>query len=62
MTIELKPELVALIKKRLDSGVFQNVEDVLWQALRSQDAELSTTADARLHRYPWGSDRCEIWL
>lgn len=39
MTIDLKPELEALIQKRLESGVFQNVEDVLLQALESQDAE-----------------------
>ena len=39
MTITLKPEVEALIQKRLESGVFQNVEDVLWQALESQDAE-----------------------
>jgi Arc/MetJ-type ribon-helix-helix transcriptional regulator len=39
MTITLKPELEALIQKRLESGTFQDVEDVLWQALESQDAE-----------------------
>ena len=39
MTITLAPELEALIQKRLESGVFQDVEDVLWQALESQDAE-----------------------
>ena len=47
MTIELKPELEALIRKRLDSGVFQNVEDVLLNALESQDAE---EAWLELHR------------
>jgi Arc/MetJ-type ribon-helix-helix transcriptional regulator len=39
MTITLKPELETLIQKRLESGIFQNVEEVLWQALESQDAE-----------------------
>lgn len=39
MTITLKPELEALIQKRLESGTFESVEDVLWQALESQDAE-----------------------
>lgn len=39
MTITLKPELEALIQKRLESGIFQNVEEVLWQALESQNAE-----------------------
>jgi Arc/MetJ-type ribon-helix-helix transcriptional regulator len=47
MTIELKPELEALIQKRLESGMFQNVEDVLLQALKSQDAE---EAWLELHR------------
>ena len=36
MTIEIhKPELEDLIRKRLESGAFQSVEDVLWQALSS---------------------------
>ena len=36
MTIEIhSPELAALIRKRLESGAFQNVEDVLMQALRA---------------------------
>jgi len=47
MTIELKPELEALIQKRLESGAFQDVEDVLLQALESQDAE---EAWLELHR------------
>ena len=35
MTIEIhKPELEALINERLKSGAFENVEDVLMQALR----------------------------
>ena len=39
MTINLTPEQEALIQKRLESGAFQSVEDVLWRALESQDAE-----------------------
>jgi hypothetical protein len=36
MTIEIcKPELEALIRERMKSGAFQNVEDVLMQALTS---------------------------
>jgi hypothetical protein len=36
MTIEIhKPELEALILERMKSGVFQDVEDVLMQALQS---------------------------
>jgi hypothetical protein len=38
MTIEInKPELEALIRRRLESG--QSVEDVLWQALTAAAAE-----------------------
>ena len=36
MTIEIhKPELEALIRERMKRGAFQNVEDVLMQALKS---------------------------
>jgi hypothetical protein len=36
MTIEIhRPELEALIKERLTSGAFRDVEDVLMQALNS---------------------------
>jgi hypothetical protein len=36
VTIEIhKPELEALIQERMRSGEFQNVEDVLLQALKS---------------------------
>ena len=36
MTIEIqKPEIEALIRKRMESGTFQSVEDVLMQALKS---------------------------
>ena len=39
MTIELTPEVEALIRRRLASGVFQNACDVIYRALESQDAE-----------------------
>jgi hypothetical protein len=36
MTIEIhRPELEALIRERMKKGAFQNVEDVLLQALQS---------------------------
>ena len=36
MTIEIqRPELEALIRERMKSGAFQDVEDVLMQALRA---------------------------
>jgi hypothetical protein len=36
MTIEIhRPELEALIRERMKAGAFQNVEDVLMQALQS---------------------------
>ena len=39
MTIEIhRPELEALIRERLNSGAFQNAEDVIMQALRSAPA------------------------
>ena len=39
MTITLEPKLEALVQKRLESGAFGSVQDVLFQALESQDAE-----------------------
>lgn len=53
MTIEInKPELEDLIRKRLESGTFQNVEDVLWQALSS--APPQEKSDATLRPRPEG--------
>ena len=47
MAIEIhKPELEALIRERMKSGAFQNVEDVLMQALKS--SPLPAEKDARL--------------
>ena len=40
MTIEIhRPELEALIRERMDSGSYQNVEDVLIHALKSSPAQ-----------------------
>ena len=39
MTIELTPEDEKLIQKRIESGAFQSVEDVIHDALASQEAE-----------------------
>ena len=39
MTITLKPRMEALIQKRLESGAFQDIEEVICRALESQDAE-----------------------
>lgn len=42
MTITLnKPEIEVLIQKRLASGAFENIDDVIYRALESQDAEES---------------------
>src|ERR1019366_6216702 len=44
MTIEVhRPELEALIRERMKSGAFQNVEDVLMQALQSSVLTTGTT-------------------
>lgn len=41
MAMTLKPEVEALIQKRLASGVFQNNDEVIYRALEPQDAEES---------------------
>ena len=54
MTIEIqRPELEALIRERMKSGAFQNIEDVLIQALKSaptieDDARLADKTGAEL--------------
>jgi len=42
-----KPEIETLIQKRLASGVFADIDDVIYRALESQDAE---EAWLELHR------------
>jgi len=39
MTIQLTPEDEKLVQKRLQSGVFRSVEEVIHDALASQNAE-----------------------
>jgi Arc/MetJ-type ribon-helix-helix transcriptional regulator len=47
MQVNLPPDLEALINKRLSSGAYQNVEDVLRDALEAQDAEEGWTDEER---------------
>jgi antitoxin ParD1/3/4 len=47
MRIELKPEDEQLIQKRLQSGAFQSVDEVIHDALTSQDAEESWLEENR---------------
>ena len=47
MTIEIqRPELEALIRERMKSGAFQNVEDVLMQALKAAPVPAEKDAGA----------------
>ena len=58
MTIEIqKPELEALILKRMQEGAFESVEDVLLQALKSSPppARLAASAAGEL-RHSTGAD------
>ncbi|HUI80728.1 MAG TPA: hypothetical protein VLY24_22540 [Bryobacteraceae bacterium] len=45
MTIQLTPEDEKLIQKRLQSGAFRNAEEVIHDALASQDAEAEWLAE-----------------
>lgn len=47
MKIELKPEDDHLIQKRLQSGAFHSVDEVIHNALTSQDAEESWLRENR---------------
>jgi Arc/MetJ-type ribon-helix-helix transcriptional regulator len=47
MQLNLPPDLETLINKRLSSGAYTNVEDVLRRALEAQDAEESWTDEER---------------
>ena len=50
MTIEIhKPELEVLIRERMKRGAFQNVEDVLLQALKSSVQEDTKPSDEFTH-------------
>jgi Arc/MetJ-type ribon-helix-helix transcriptional regulator len=48
MQLTVPPELETLINRRLSSGCYATVEDVLRHALESQDAEESWTDEERL--------------
>lgn len=47
MELNVPPDLENLINKRLSSGSYQSVEDVLRRALEAQDAEESWTDEER---------------
>ena len=47
MQLNVPPDLETLINKRLSSGGYRNVEDVLRRALEAQDAEESLTGEER---------------
>jgi Arc/MetJ-type ribon-helix-helix transcriptional regulator len=48
MELNVPPDLETLINKRLSSGAYTSVEDVLRRALEAQDAEESWTDEERL--------------
>jgi Arc/MetJ-type ribon-helix-helix transcriptional regulator len=48
VTIQItRPEVEALIKRRLETGAFKDAEDVILQALRSSEAGESGTEERR---------------
>ena len=47
MQLKVPPDLETLINKRLSSGGYSDVEDVLRRALEAQDAEESWTKEER---------------
>jgi len=48
VTIQItRPEVEALIKRRLETGAFKDAEDVILQALRSSEAGESGTDERR---------------
>jgi Arc/MetJ-type ribon-helix-helix transcriptional regulator len=47
MQLSVPPDLETLINKRLSSGGYRSVEDVLRRALEAQDAEESWTDEER---------------
>jgi len=48
MQLTVPPDLESLIQRRLSSGSYADVEDVLRRALEAQDAEESWTEEERL--------------
>ena len=61
MTIEIRrPELEALIRERMKSGAFRNVEDVLMQALKAAPAPEEKDAGRSYEKSPaMGSELVE---
>lgn len=48
MTIHItKPEVEALINRRLKKGIFKDAEDVIFQALKASEAEVHDVAGRR---------------
>lgn len=47
MELNVPPDLEILINKRLSSGIYASVEDVLRRALEAQDAEENWTDEER---------------
>jgi Arc/MetJ-type ribon-helix-helix transcriptional regulator len=47
MQLTVPPDLEALVQKRLATGAFANVEDVIRRALETLDAEESWTGEER---------------
>ena len=50
MQLDVPPDLESLLNKRLSSGQYSNVEDVLRDALEAQDAQ-STWSDEEVSRF-----------
>ena len=49
MTIQItRPEVEALINRRLQTGSFKDAEDVILQALKSSEAEMQETGENRI--------------
>jgi Arc/MetJ-type ribon-helix-helix transcriptional regulator len=49
MTIQItKPEVEALINRRLETGSYKDAEDVVLQALRSSESETQETEENRI--------------
>jgi Arc/MetJ-type ribon-helix-helix transcriptional regulator len=48
VTIQItKPEVEALIRRRLETGAFKDAEDVIFQALKSSESEVQRSTDKR---------------
>jgi Arc/MetJ-type ribon-helix-helix transcriptional regulator len=48
MSIQItRPEVEALIKRRLETGSFQDAEDVILQALKSSETQAQASAEKR---------------